>query len=274
MTNQHFAILDYHVAQLTTALCVTCYSDTPCHLDLYLTNEQPHRTTVTRILRGLPVPWATHYCFVAFETYEQIQPGDTLVHTFQFYPPQTDLKSWFTWAGTIAGLPSPSRGPIIFFPFTGQDILYNLSWDWPEPPTPLPPFWTAFTFGTGWSRWHRRTTGTWLCDINPELEAGGYARGTGLRQLQDATKLRNQPIRIRAYMKGYPYANNDLTVGVNGTGGWLLHSDPPDPFWWEARYVQGVVPFDATTIAISLRCYSPGYGPVFTRFDRIELIPG
>ncbi|MBA7592467.1 hypothetical protein ES708_34650 [subsurface metagenome] len=69
-----------------------------------------HRTA--RNQRGLTLPWGVHYCFVAYLSAEQQEPGDTLTHTFDIIPWYYCQTKWFTFRGTVAGELSPSVGPI------------------------------------------------------------------------------------------------------------------------------------------------------------------
>jgi len=58
-------------------------TDIPVHLFLRWTDKPPLTHPTTELRRGLLVQTATRYCFVAFSENEQLEPGDTLTHTFR-----------------------------------------------------------------------------------------------------------------------------------------------------------------------------------------------
>ncbi len=119
-----------------------------------------------------------------------------------------------------------------------------------------PPYWTPFYFGGRPGTYQR---------IEDDVKEGSYAAGftaretasgVGLRQTASAVKYRGRKITFRAWGKGWAYRNNDLTVGVDGTGGWLLHHQLRKYREWEQRTIEGLIPEDATIITIAVRCYT------------------
>lgn len=53
-----------------------------------------------------------YYCFVAWQVQEQVEPGDTLCHTFIFTDWEWLQKRWFIFRAQIAGEDSPSATAI------------------------------------------------------------------------------------------------------------------------------------------------------------------
>lgn len=133
--------------------------------------------------------------------------------------------------------------------------------------------WTRFTFGTtGFGSWVREVVIVKVGTYSARISAGGYAHGRGYRQLVDATPYRGKTITVIAWGRGYNGSSCDLSVGVDGTGGWTQYDDINERNVWEPKSISGDVPMDATEIAISVRTYCPGiYGPVYTFWDAVTL---
>lgn len=98
--------------QTLTGLKIVLGTNVPCHLYLYWTTTEPLKHPLTRVRRGLAVPWYTRYCFVNYHENEQEEPGDTLYHTFIKEPWPVCETRWFTIRGNIDEELSPSVGPI------------------------------------------------------------------------------------------------------------------------------------------------------------------
>jgi hypothetical protein len=106
-------------AVLTTAQTIIAYgvriiitTNNPCHLTSYYTDKQPGSHRTSRNQRGLTLPWGVYYCFVAWQSVEQIEPGDTLTHTFDILDWAYCQTKWFCFRGTVAGELSPSVSAI------------------------------------------------------------------------------------------------------------------------------------------------------------------
>lgn len=104
----NFAALTIAYLHLTTAIVITIKTNNPCHLTCYYTDKEPHRHRTARNQRGLTIPWGVYYCFVAWLSVEQIEAGDTLIHTFEVAPWSYCQTKWFAFRGTIADVLSPS----------------------------------------------------------------------------------------------------------------------------------------------------------------------
>ena len=110
---QHFAILEITQTPTPTGIIITCITNNPCHLTIYFTDKPPVRHATSRIVRGLSLPWGAYWCFVAWDSVEQQEAGDTLAHTFEVSPWAYCQTKWFSFRGTVAGELSPSAGPLI-----------------------------------------------------------------------------------------------------------------------------------------------------------------
>lgn len=141
----HFSVLDICWYCDFTTLILYVKTDSPVHLWTYYSDVEPQRHPRTRVIRGLQVPWDTYFCFVAWKSLEQDEPGDTLIHTFTWTDWPICLTRWFTHRGKIAGEWSPSCGPL-FKRHRTQPTLETLHpfwdgkyWDCPRISPPEPP---------------------------------------------------------------------------------------------------------------------------------------
>ncbi|MBA7633840.1 hypothetical protein ES703_41411 [subsurface metagenome] len=105
---QHFAVLEVSYLHKPTSIVITCRTNNPCHLTLYYTEKEPVRHATSLVKRGLAVPWGAYFCFVAWNSVEQQEAGDTLIHTFEVPDWSYCQTKWFTFRGTVAGELSPS----------------------------------------------------------------------------------------------------------------------------------------------------------------------
>ena len=109
---QHFAVLQLCYFHYATSIIIRATSNNPCHLTCYYTDKTPVRHATTRIERGLAVPWGAYWCFVAWQSIEQQEAGDTLTHTFEIPDWSYCQIKWFCFRGTVAGELSPSVSAI------------------------------------------------------------------------------------------------------------------------------------------------------------------
>ncbi|MBA7680108.1 hypothetical protein ES703_88416 [subsurface metagenome] len=87
-------------------------TDRPCHLWLFWTDKAPWTHRVTRLERGLLVPWDAYWCFVAWHMIPQEEAGDTTEHTFSWLGWVNCQTKYFRFHGTIGLATSPSDSPI------------------------------------------------------------------------------------------------------------------------------------------------------------------
>jgi hypothetical protein len=128
---QHFAVLEVSYSHFETSIVITSTTNNPCHLTLYYTDKQPLRHTTSRVVRGLSLPWGAYWCFVAWNSVEQQEAGDTLTHTFEVPDWSYCQTKWFAFRGTVAGELSPSVSALLMHHHPGvipgieEQPLYN-----------------------------------------------------------------------------------------------------------------------------------------------------
>lgn len=109
---ENFAVMDIQFLPYPDGLIITVATNDPCHLTCYWTDVKPQTHYQERVVRGASVPWSTYFCFVAWNTVEQQEEGDTLYHTFVITPWPYCVTKWFTFRGEVDEVVSPSVGPI------------------------------------------------------------------------------------------------------------------------------------------------------------------
>ncbi len=104
----NFAVLTIAYSHTATSIIISITTNTPCHLTCYYTDKEPRRHRTSRNQRGLTLPWGVYYCFVAWKSVEQTEPGDTYIHTFEIPDWSYCQTKWFGFRGTVAEVLSPS----------------------------------------------------------------------------------------------------------------------------------------------------------------------
>lgn len=121
----NFAVLEINYLHLTNAILIRNTTNNPCHLTCYYTDKKPGRHKTSRTDRGLTLPWGAYFCFVAWQSVEQNEPGDTLSHTFEI-PDWTFCQTkWFVFRGTINGELSPSVSPVFEHHHIGIPVIFE-----------------------------------------------------------------------------------------------------------------------------------------------------
>ncbi|MBA7585924.1 hypothetical protein ES708_27917 [subsurface metagenome] len=120
---QHFAVLYLSYSHTATSVIITCTTNNPCHLTCYYTDKQPLRHATSRVVRGLSLPWGAYWCFVAWNSVEQQEAGDTLTHTFEVPDWSYCQTKWFTFRGTVAGEVSPSVSALLKHHHPGVPVV-------------------------------------------------------------------------------------------------------------------------------------------------------
>lgn len=110
--SNNWAILSITHDDSSNQVIIVITTNAPCHLTCYISDIAPLRHPAYRTLRGLNVKWGAYFCFVAWKIIIQSEPIDSLTHTFVI--PDWFFCQWryFTFKGTVAGIDSPSIGPI------------------------------------------------------------------------------------------------------------------------------------------------------------------
>ncbi|MBA7645466.1 hypothetical protein ES703_53224 [subsurface metagenome] len=111
-TPSRWYLTEYHHSWLDGELYITLSTDVPCHLWLRWTDKQTWIHEHEDTHRGYNWKWDPKYCFVEWETVEQDEPGDTLLHHFHFGGWAECQTRWWGFAGTISDQRSPSTSPI------------------------------------------------------------------------------------------------------------------------------------------------------------------
>lgn len=111
-TISNWASQDIEQYPVEDGYAIVFKTDIKCHLYMRWTTVEPqiHKQSVLR--RGLLMHTDLRYCFVAWEENEQIEPGDTLTHTFIKTNWPICQTRWFYFVGTVAAEQQPSVSPI------------------------------------------------------------------------------------------------------------------------------------------------------------------
>ena len=112
---RHWAPLKLTCQITQDGVRITLITDTWVHLWLRWTKRKPLTHPMPLVRRGLSLPNATRFCFVAFHENEQLEPGDTYIHTYIKKPWKVCETRYFYFIGKIDGAESPSASPIFNF---------------------------------------------------------------------------------------------------------------------------------------------------------------
>ena len=94
---------------------ITVTTDIPVHLFMRWTDKKPLTHATELIRRGISLPNATRWCFVAWHEVEQEEAGDTLTHTFILCDWIVCETRYFYFIGTKQAEESPSASPIFYY---------------------------------------------------------------------------------------------------------------------------------------------------------------
>lgn len=102
--------VEQEITKTGVKLIVT--TSVPSHLFMLWTTKEPEKHTRPTLRRGVLWKDAIRFCFVEWNQNEQLEPSDTLYHTFIKEPwPHCETR-WFTFRAMVNGEWSPSVGPI------------------------------------------------------------------------------------------------------------------------------------------------------------------
>ncbi|MBA7534810.1 hypothetical protein ES705_27060 [subsurface metagenome] len=107
-----WALLDIHHCQTPFQIKVTSYTDALCHLRLRWSTRKPRRHDKPRLRRGIRISDDIRFCFTVFDDIDQVEDGDTLVHTFYLPVWPDGTQFWFYFWGTVGSFLSPSTSAI------------------------------------------------------------------------------------------------------------------------------------------------------------------
>lgn len=126
----NWAITKIEQHQLVDGYKFVVTTDALCHLWLRWTNVEPqiHKEAVRR--RGIMMHTDLRFCFVAYHENEQIEPEDTLVHTFYKTNWPICETRWFCFVGTRAAKTQPSSSAVMkkHFAGVGWTLLFEEPW--------------------------------------------------------------------------------------------------------------------------------------------------
>jgi len=118
----YFAVLNILDHNLDEAHLICVRTDIPCHLWARNTAVPPVKHLRPVLRRGLQMHCDPDYCFVAYTDVEQLEPADTLIHSFVIIPWFAGITYWFYLHGQVAGQDSPSTSPE--FPVTHAGFFH------------------------------------------------------------------------------------------------------------------------------------------------------
>lgn len=147
----NWAPLELDKLHLLEAMKIIVTTDIPVHLFMRWTDKEPLTHPTELIRRGISLPYATRWCFVAFHENEQEEAGDTYVHTFVKENWPICQTRWFYFIGTKQAEEQPSASPIFhyhraepptptqwFYSYPHQELVVPADHAWQE--LVIPPF--------------------------------------------------------------------------------------------------------------------------------------
>ncbi len=108
----NWAPINYAISDTPTGVKIVITTDIPVHLFMRWTTKKPLTHSQPLYRRGISLPNATRFCFVAFHENEQLELGDTYIHTFLKEPWAFCETRYFYFIGTKQAEESPSASPI------------------------------------------------------------------------------------------------------------------------------------------------------------------
>ncbi len=267
----NFAVLNITYFPTPENLYLYCQTNNPCHLTCFYTEKAPGRHETSRTDRGLTLPWGAYFCFVAWQSVEQIEAGDTLTHTF-FFPTWLACQTkWFAFRGTVAIVLSPSTSCIFKYHNPGQPYFCNLGFEF-YPITPgVPPCWFDASSNPDPTKFVRDTTyvkeGLYSC----KLIGVAWPVSTILRQDRLAGAYAGRTWKFTFNFKAWAPGYWNIHVEVTGPGGWhwsRAGETPPD--WYSLSFTRALHP-QAEEIHIWLRTWHAAGGSCSISWDAFSI---
>lgn len=120
----YWAVLDIALEFRFDAGFISCLTDTPCHLYLNATLQEPSYSPRYRIRRGAQRQTVPLWRNGGGLWFPQHEPGDTTTHTFSLGGWPEGISVWYYFDGYVEGLPTVSssilfgsmRPPLDFTP--------------------------------------------------------------------------------------------------------------------------------------------------------------
>lgn len=114
-TISNWAPLSLDQPEVPECHTITVTTDIPVHLFMRWTATEPLKHPTELYRRGISLPYATRFCFVAWNEIEQEEDGDTYTHTFVLCDWLVCETRWFYFIGTKQAEESPSASPIFYY---------------------------------------------------------------------------------------------------------------------------------------------------------------
>lgn len=138
-TLEHWAPLNVIWHSTDEGVLLQVLTDIPCHLYMRWSINPPRKHPASETRRGILIMTGVRFCFTAFHENEQIEPGDTRVHTFLKEPWAVCETRWFYFIGNIAGVTSPSASPLFEY-HKKEPYTLSLLEPWTRKFVPVPTF--------------------------------------------------------------------------------------------------------------------------------------
>ncbi|MBA7587982.1 hypothetical protein ES708_30030 [subsurface metagenome] len=267
----NFAVLTIDYFHAPDSAIITNTTDNPCHLTCYYTDIKPlrHKTSLTR--RGLTLPWGAYFCFVAWKSVEQMEPGDTLTHTFPFPDWSYCQTLWLAFRGTVAGTLSPSTSPVFEHHHPGQQLFCNLGFE-AYPTTPgIPPCWEDFSSYPDPTKFERDTVyvqeGLYSC----KLIGVNYPIYTKLKQTRPAAYYAGKTLKFTINWYAWQFCYYLLHFEATGEHPWRYTSaGGTSPGWRTKTFTHAIDP-NADEITIDFGNRNPAGESTAISWDNISI---
>lgn len=135
----HFALLDLEYFFLEDGFLIIATTDVPCHLYCRMTKTPPLKHSLPSMRRGLRLTGDIRFCFVVYEDNEQVEDGDTILHTWYKRNWPVCETRWFYFIGSINGATVVSETAIFHLhfkrePYPMPNLLQTESWSIDDSP--------------------------------------------------------------------------------------------------------------------------------------------
>lgn len=122
---EHISVRNVEFTGMPVTVLIVVTTDIPCHLYCRLTSKLPWIHKKPSLRRGVQFAEDVRFCFTVFKDNEQLEPGDTLTHTW-LKPdwPYCTTKHCYFW-GYVGGLVSQSSSPIFTYHNTAPLIIWE-----------------------------------------------------------------------------------------------------------------------------------------------------
>lgn len=218
-------------------------TDNPCFLTLYTTNERPKTITTWRTVRGVKIKCGCTHHFIVKDHYIQIEPGDTLLHTFNIPNWPFCQKVYLVFKGTAKGMPITSVSPIFEKHISPHNLFCNLGFEDYSTTPDIPPCWEDDSYLTPDPIIERDTThvkeGQYSCKITGPL----FPHFTGIKQIVPALLYRGKTLKFTIWRNAWISCPVHYSIKQTGPGAWEWRSAfIAAPGWYSSSYTHLIHP--------------------------------